>query len=59
MLVRKWLKSGRNSDRQKCIVQRRLVTGAVKRAKNEWLQDGKDGRSWDVMREIQKGWAGL
>ena len=71
MLFGKWLRSGRNSDRQRYIAQRRLVAGAVKRAKNEWLQEkarivevgmlssGSKGNAWKSMREIQKGRAGL
>ena len=65
------LRSGRNRDRQKCIVPCRLVTGAVKRAKNEWLQDKarivevgmlsghSKGNAWGNMREIRKRRAGL
>ena len=38
MLFRRWLRSGRSSDRQKYVAQRKTVAGAVKRAKNDWLQ---------------------
>ena len=71
MLFVKWLSSGRNSDRQRYIAQRRLVAGVVKRAKNEWLQEkarivevgmlssGSKGSAWKSMRDIQKRWVGL
>ena len=71
MLFRRWLRSGRNSDRQKYVVQRKSVAGAVKRAKNDWLQQkakaveagmmsGRSGRgAWQSMKEIQKESAGM
>ena len=39
LLFQRWLRSGRNSDRQRYILQRREVTKAVKKAKNDWLQE--------------------
>ena len=71
LLFGRWLRSGRNSDRQRYVAQRRVVAGAVKKAKNEWLQEkaravevgmlsgGTGGGAWRCMREIQKGRAGM
>ena len=61
MLFGKWLRSGRISDRQRYVAQRRVVAGAVKRAKNDWLQvkakaveigmlsGGTGGKAWRSM----------
>ena len=38
MLFGRWLRSGKVSDHQRYVAQRRIVAGAVKKAKNEWLQ---------------------
>ena len=65
MLFRKLLRSGRNSDRQKYVAQRKTGAGAVKRAKNDWLQQKakaveagmmsghSGGGAWRSMKEIQ------
>ena len=37
-LFQKWLRSGLNSGRQRYVLQRRKVTKAVNKAKNDWLQ---------------------
>ena len=34
-----WLRSGRSCDRQRYVIQKREVTKAVKKAKNDWLQE--------------------
>ena len=39
LLFQRWLRSGRNSDRQRYVLQRREVTKTVKKAKNDWLQE--------------------
>ena len=33
------VRSHRNSDRQRNVLQRREVTKSIKKAKNDWLQD--------------------
>ncbi len=38
-LFGRWLRSGRNSDRQRFVAQRRKAAAAVKKAKNAWLQE--------------------
>ena len=60
-----------NSDRQRYVLQRRKVTKAVKKAKNDWLQEkasevevamlfGSSHRSmWKSLRELQWGSVGL
>ena len=67
-LFQRWLMSGRNGDRQRYVLQRRSVNSAVKKAKNEWMQEkaravevgmlssGSHGSMW---RELQRGKAGL
>ena len=37
MYFGRWLKSWSNGDSQKYVSQRKLVAGAVKQAKNDWL----------------------
>ena len=39
LLFQRWLRSTQNSDRQRYVLQRREVTKAVKKAKNDWLQE--------------------
>ena len=36
-LFGKWLSSGANCDQQRYVVQRRLVSSAAKKVKNDWL----------------------
>ena len=61
----------RNSDRQRYVLQRREVTKAVKKAKNDWLQEkanevevamlsgGSHRSMWKCLRELQRGRIGL
>ncbi len=61
------LRSGKVSDHQRYVAQRRIVAGAVKKAKNEWLHKKAEevergllsghtgGGCWRSMKEIQKG----
>ena len=56
MLFRRWLRSGRNSDRQKYVAQRKTVAGAVKRAKNDWLQQkAKAVEAWMMSGTLRWG----
>ena len=71
LLFQRWLRSGRNSDRQRYVLQRREVTKAVKKAKNDWLQEkasevevvmlfgGTQRSMWKSLRELQRGRVGL
>ena len=68
LLFHKWLRSRRNSDRQRYMLQRREVLKAVKKAKNDWLQEkvevanlsgGSQRNMWKSLRELQRGRAGL
>ena len=71
LLFHKWLRSNRNEDRQRYILQRRAVNSAVKKAKNDWMQEkarevevgmlsrGSHGSMWKSLRELQRGKAGL
>ena len=71
LLFHKWLRSRRNSDRQRYVLQRREVLKAVKKAKNDWLQEmadevevanlsgGSQRNMWKSLRELQRGRAGL
>ncbi len=70
-LFGRWLRSGRNSDRQRYVAQRRKAAAAVKKAKNAWLQEkareieigmlsgGSRRNVWSSLREIQRCRAGL
>ena len=70
-LFGRWFRSGRNSDRQRYVAQRRKAAAAVKKAKNAWFQEkareieigmlsGGSRRSvWSSLREIQRCLAGL
>lgn len=42
-MFQRWLRSGKNEDRQRYILQRRLVNSAMKKAKNEWMQEKARG----------------
>lgn len=71
LLFQRWLRSGRNSGRQKYVLQRREVTKAVKKAKSDWLQEkanevevamlsgGSHKSMWKSLRELQRGRVGL
>ena len=71
LLFGRWLRSGRNSDRQKYVDQRRVVAKAVRKAKSKWLEEqarevefamlsgGSKRSMWSSLREIQRGRAGL
>ena len=38
-LFGRWLRSGRNSDRQRYVAQWRKAAAVVKKAKNAWFQE--------------------
>ncbi len=70
-LFQKWLRSGRNSNRQRYVVRRREAMKAVRKARNDWLQEkasevehamltGHSHKSmWKSLRELQRGRASL
>lgn len=71
LLFQRWVRSGRNSDRQRYVLQRKEVTKAVKKAKNDWLQEkanevevvmlsgGCHRRVWKCLSELHRGRIGL
>ena len=71
LLFQRWLRSRQNSDRQRYVLQRREVTKAVKKAKNDWLQEkanevkvamlsgGSHRSMWKCLRELQQSRIGL
>jgi len=69
-LFAQWLWFQYHRDRQRYVEMRRVVTAAIRKAKNDWFQEkakeiegkvmkGVVGDVWKYIRDIQRGRAGL